>query len=62
LADAEMTAHLWLRMAAEIADRFGYDSVPLSLVEQLQSIAKHRTADVLMSHRDQHGLAASFMR
>jgi DNA polymerase-3 subunit epsilon len=53
LADAEMTAHLWLRMAADIAARFGCDSLPLSLIEQLQSIAKHRASDYLKSYREQ---------
>jgi DNA polymerase-3 subunit epsilon len=62
LADAEMTAHLWLRMAAEIADRFGYDSVPLSLVEQLQSIAKHRVTDYLKSYRERLDKAVSVAR
>jgi DNA polymerase III subunit epsilon len=59
LADAEMTAHLWLRMAADIADRFAYHTVPLALMEQLQSVVKHRAADFLKSYRDQHGLAVS---
>jgi len=56
LADAEMTAHLWLRMTADIADRFGYRTVPLALMEQIQTIAKHRAADYLESYRDRHGL------
>jgi DNA polymerase III subunit epsilon len=51
LADAEMTAHLWLRMTADLSDRFGCDSVPLSLLKQLQSIAKNRVSDYLNSYR-----------
>ena len=58
LADAEMTAHLWLRMVAYIADRFDYHTVPLSVMEHLQSVPKQRAADALMSYRDRHGLAA----
>ena len=57
LADAEMTAHLWLRMTADIAERLGYRTVPLALMEQLQSIARHRAADYLETHRVRHGLA-----
>jgi len=61
LADAEMTAHLWLRMAADIADRFDFHTVPLAVMEHLQSVPKHRAAEVLMSYRDRHGLAASIL-
>ena len=57
LADAEMTAHLWLRMTADIAERLGSRTVPLALMEQLQSIAKHRAADYLETCRDRQGLA-----
>ena len=57
LADAEMTAHLWLRMTADIAERLGSRTVPLALMEQLQSIAKHRAADYLETYRDRQGLA-----
>lgn len=59
LADAEMTAHLWLRMTFDIADRFGYKSVPLALLEQLQSIAKHRAADYLHTYGSRSDRAAS---
>ena len=59
LADAEMTAHLWLRMAADIAERFAYHTVPLAVMEHLQAVTKHRAADALMTYRDRHGLAAS---
>lgn len=58
LADAEMTAHLWLRMTAEIAARFNYRSVPLVLMEQLQSVTKQRVAGFLEFYRDQHQLRA----
>jgi DNA polymerase-3 subunit epsilon len=59
LADAEITAHLWLRMTFDMADRFGFHSVPLALLEQLQSIAKHRAADYLHSYRKRADRAAS---
>lgn len=59
LADAEMTAHLWLRMTFDMADRFGFHSVPLALLEQLQSIAKHRAAEYLHSYRKRSDRTAS---
>jgi exonuclease, DNA polymerase III, epsilon subunit family len=58
LADAEMTAHLWVRMRRDIAERFRYHTVPLSLMEQLQSVTKSRTAAFLEAYREQQGLAA----
>jgi DNA polymerase III subunit epsilon len=58
LADAEMTAHLWVRMRRDIAERFRYHTVPLALMEQLQSIAKSRAAAFLAAYREQQGLAA----
>lgn len=58
LADAEMTAHLWVKMRQDIAERFRYRTVPLTVMERLQSITKHQASAFLMSYRDQHGLAA----
>lgn len=58
LADAEMTAHLWVKMRRDITERFGYHSVPLALMEQLQAISKDRAAAWLEAYRDQHGLSA----
>jgi DNA polymerase III subunit epsilon len=58
LADAEMTAHLWLRMRADIASQFGYRHVPLDLLQRLQSVAKTETAAYLRAYRDRHGLHA----
>lgn len=59
LADAEMTAHLWIRMAEDIMDQFSYRTIPLALMERLQSIAKQQAAEFLLTYRDKHGLAAS---
>ena len=40
LADAEMTAHLWLRMLDDIADRHGIADIPFSLMRELSGVSK----------------------
>jgi len=40
LADAEMTAHLWLRMLEEIGERHGIGVIPLSLMQALSRVPK----------------------
>lgn len=42
LADATMTAHLWLRMQEEIKFRYELDAVPFRLMQNLQRIPKHK--------------------
>jgi len=37
LADAEMTAGLWLRMHQELANSFNLESVPLALLQKIQN-------------------------
>jgi DNA polymerase-3 subunit epsilon len=61
LADTEMTAHLWLRMMADLADQLDCSTVPLALMQQLQSVAKPRVSEFLMAYRDRHGLAVSVL-
>lgn len=56
LADAEMTAHLWLRMTADIARHFRYREVPLDLMQHLQSITRNRVVTYLESYRERNGL------
>jgi hypothetical protein len=45
-------------MRRDIAERFRYHTVPLALMQQLQSIAKHRATAFLGAYREQQGLAA----
>lgn len=52
LADTEMTAHLWLRMMTDLADQLDCSTVPLALMQQLQSVAKPRVGEFLRSYRD----------
>ncbi|WP_279245555.1 PolC-type DNA polymerase III [Candidatus Litorirhabdus singularis] len=47
LADAEMTALLWLAMLATLRDGFGLEDAPLELLQKLQSVAIARADDWL---------------
>ncbi len=47
LADAEMTAHLWLGMLNDIHSRHGVREIPFSLMQELSCISKGRTPDFL---------------
>jgi DNA polymerase-3 subunit epsilon len=40
LADAEMTAHLWVSMAEELRSLYGFDEVPFTLMRDLAKIPK----------------------
>ena len=50
LADAEMTAHLWLRMLADLEQEFGIQQLPFSLMQQLSKTAKGAVAGLLRRH------------
>ncbi len=47
LADAEMTAHLWLRMLDDIADTHCIADIPFSLMQELSSVSKASAAAFL---------------
>jgi DNA polymerase-3 subunit epsilon len=47
LADAEMTAHLWLRMIEDIRDNYGLPSVPFGLMQQLGRIPKKKVPEFM---------------
>lgn len=42
LADAEMTAHLWLRMEQDLRDHYGFAEVPFDLMSALAGQKKNR--------------------
>ena len=50
LADAEMTAHLWLRMLADIEQQFGLSDVSFTLMQQLSRTAKAAAPALLQRH------------
>jgi DNA polymerase-3 subunit epsilon len=41
LADAEMTARLWLRMLEEVETAYNIDALPFSVVQRLSRVPKH---------------------
>lgn len=47
LADAEMTAHLWLRMIEDIRNDYGLQHVPFGLMQQLSSIPKKKVPEFM---------------
>ncbi len=47
LADAEMTAHLWLRMLEDIRNNYGFHTVPFGLMQQLSKISKKKVPEFL---------------
>ena len=47
LADAEMTAHLWLQMIEDIRNFYGLRSVPFGLMQQLCKIPKKKVPEFM---------------
>ena len=47
LADAEMTAHLWLRMCNDLQSDYFLADVPFALMQGLMKVPKARVADYL---------------
>jgi len=47
LADAEMTAHLWLGMERDISQSCGVERVPFSIMQALGSVKLKRVSDFL---------------
>jgi DNA polymerase-3 subunit epsilon len=47
LADAEMTAHLWLDMLEDITERYGIDGAPFSLMQTLSRVPRTSAHDFL---------------
>lgn len=51
LADAEMTAHLWLQMIADIKEDYGLADVPFGLMQQLMKVPRKRVAEFVRQHK-----------
>ena len=47
LADAEMTAHLWIQMTEDIRNNYGLQTVPFDLMQQLGKIAKKEVPEFM---------------
>lgn len=50
LADAEMTAHLWLKMIADIKESYGLQNVHFGLMQQLMKVPKKKVGEFIMKH------------
>ena len=56
LADAEMTAHLWLRMLDDISDRHRIKAIPFALMQELSRVPRAAATGYLERWRQQgHG-------
>jgi len=51
LADAEMTAHLWLRMLEDIRSTYGLQTVPFGLMQQLSKISRKKVPEFMQKFR-----------
>lgn len=51
LADAEMTAHLWLRMLDDLTERHRIENIPFMLMKGLSKVPKAAAADYLRRWR-----------
>jgi len=51
LADAEMTAHLWLRMISDIKERYGLQHVQFGLMQQLMKVPRKKVAEFIEKYR-----------
>jgi DNA polymerase-3 subunit epsilon len=51
LVDAQMAANLWLKMQGELKIRFRMSSVPLDLMQRLQSIPKHSLESFVLRYK-----------
>jgi len=47
LADAEMTAHLWLRMLEDIRSNYGFHAVPFDLMQRLSKISRKKVPEFM---------------
>ncbi len=50
LADAEMTAHLWLRMLSDLRRQHGMSAIPHEFLRTLQKVPKTQTGDYINRH------------
>jgi DNA polymerase III subunit epsilon len=51
LADAEMTAQLWLRMLEDLRDAYGFRQVPFGLLQKLSKVTKKQVPQFLEKQR-----------
>ena len=57
MADAEMTARLWIEMEKRLESAFDLSEVPFELMAELQSVAIAKTANFVKDYAKTNGLA-----
>lgn len=53
LADAEMTAHLWIKIINDIKEQYKFDSVPLELIQKISKTPKNKVSETILKMRNQ---------
>jgi DNA polymerase-3 subunit epsilon len=48
LADAEMTAHLWVAMSADLRSSYGFEEIPFALMRDLAKVPKSQVGNFLL--------------
>jgi DNA polymerase-3 subunit epsilon len=54
LADAEMTAHLWLRMMDDIKQKHAFEVIPFNVMQKLSRTSKQTVSDFLARESAKH--------
>lgn len=52
LADAEMTAHLWLKLMEDIKDRYQFNNVTFDIIQKLSKTPKNKIPEVMKKIRE----------
>lgn len=47
LADAEMTAHLWIRLISDIKKSYGFENIPFELIQTLCKTPKKKIPELM---------------
>jgi DNA polymerase-3 subunit epsilon len=53
LADAEMTAHLWVKLIDDIKTKYNFEHVPFEVIQKLSKIPKSKVTEAMKKMRDQ---------
>jgi DNA polymerase-3 subunit epsilon len=52
LADAEMTAHLWIKMIADIKKQYKFESVPFELIQKISKTPKSKVPEIMLKMKN----------
>jgi DNA polymerase-3 subunit epsilon len=53
LADAEMTAHLWIRLVEDIKEKYKFDHVSFDIIQKISKTPKDKIPEVMKKIREQ---------